>query len=848
MLLMRALTLVSIVVSTIASSGPPKEHLRSTRALEEIHPCELPPNEAFVLLKNGSTPILSPSYVENCLDAIEVNSTLMLLHLEAIRTNFREYYCFYNIVNDPANSTPASYQPELGYTLFSGPEEGQVRLDDELLALAASIEQNGATVSTLWDLQLIFSKLFDAHVGIPSVDFEYTTYASLIIPGRYVEGEEPSEPTFSVQYSDGGELEFHVHFASEDGSVETQMVETINDVSPYEFFLSLASSAALTVTPYQSPGARLNALFRVYSFSTNVMTFDSMHVRPSLIPESFPVTYASGESETFYHGILFYSGNEYAYFNLTEVPTLDAPGAVWQAFESAVNFLDENVTAPELTPPEDPSSVVKKLSTTQPKAKSALEEYEFDEYFYYGGALMAATKVEEDYAILKLQDFSLIFNDGVPDTIGEEGDWEGLAIPDLWSNFTASAKAKGVKKAIIDISANGGGTAISGTLLALSMYPFTSFDLVDEQYDQNYNDVMFIYNATIGVLVDALILDLANSTDTEMQDYLETLPENFSQQLEGVTTALLVFCCSGEDPVTCAENDSCKPLFGLLNQLDSLQEFMTGPQLRATIQIVLDLFGTYNPFNVLGFEAKIDKDNLVESIRGGVPQTTTNRYSIGNRAIYSHTIARAFQNDWEFDEYAIVSDGAAGSTTCLFSSLATQVWANRDVSGATNPLTTVTYGGTKDPSDTTVAGFPASVQGVKIEYPIITSGLLFMTEFLLPSNLTADLQTINEFYQSAVPLPPYFGESLPTMPVLNFYSQFMDPGALALQYIKIAGDEHIPKFFHHVTFGDTSDLPALYKATASRAFKNGGGGEVESWDEGMLPPDSPDDVSRDGSY
>ena len=55
-------------------------------------------------------------------------------------------------------------------------------------------------------------------------------------------------------------------------------------------------------------------------------------------------------------------------------------------------------------------------------------------------------KITDEYALLKLWDFDWLYT---PDG--------SLAPPELWSNFTAAAKERGVKKCMIDISQNGGG-------------------------------------------------------------------------------------------------------------------------------------------------------------------------------------------------------------------------------------------------------------------------------------------------------------------------------------------------------------------------------------------------------
>jgi hypothetical protein len=387
---------------------------------------------------------------------------------------------------------------------------------------------------------------------------------------------------------------------------------------------------------------------------------------------------------------------------------------------------------------------------------------------------------------------------------------------------------------------------ISGSTLTLSMYPYTPYEIYAKELDQNYNAVMLAYNDTVSPWVTLLATEINNVADAELQQYLEALPGNFISQLAGINQALIVFCCNGVGAATCTTNNpQCLSLFGLRNQIRRLGRYSTAPQLRQTILSILGNFATFNPFNVLGGQSRIDRSILTEYIRGGVRQNNTNKYPLVPPSLYYHTVALSLQNDFQFEEYVIVSDGDSASTASLFASTATQIWANRVLSGAKVPLTTVTFGGTKDPSDTAVTAIPASVQGVRIEFPIITSGLIMMTEFLLPSNASIEVAGINEYYQKFLPPPAYFGESLPTMPVQTVYNFYMEPGALPLQYVKIVGDEHIQQFYPKSSLSNSEDLAALYKATARVGFKSTMPQE-DSLDDSLLPPESSkDDAAND---
>ena len=66
-------------------------------------------------------------------------------------------------------------------------------------------------------------------------------------------------------------------------------------------------------------------------------------------------------------------------------------------------------------------------------------------------------------------------------------------------------------------------------------------------------------------------------------------------------------------------------------------------------------------------------------------------------------------------------------------------------------------------------------------------------------------------YSLSVAIPPYFGDTLPQMPVVNFYDKSMEPGAIPLQFVKIPLDFYIPKIYTSVRIDDGRDLDALYE-------------------------------------
>lgn len=314
---------------------------------------------------------------------------------------------------------------------------------------------------------------------------------------------------------------------------------------------------------------------------------------------------------------------------------------------------------------------------------------------------------------------------------------------------------------------------VTGNQLAISMYPYVPFSLFKDQFDINYNEVMLAFEQQVVPLLVEVQRTTDAQTDAQLQVYLESLPADAINQLNVAIVSLFNFCCAGQ--VQPCQDPTCQELGNLGVALHTLTEFPSGPQLRTVVSELIAAFEQYNPFNVLGTLnlGDVDPGQIYSVNRGGVLQNLTNQFAIMDEEIYYQTVARAFHNQFTFEEYTLVSDGRAGSTACIVSSMVQQLWNNRDEMWngdfPPTPLTIVTYGGTKEASGTTVAGFPASVQNVKIEIPLITSGLLSMLGTLAPNETAVLISDINEYYQSFLPVPPFFADSLPSMPVFNYY-------------------------------------------------------------------------------
>lgn len=134
--------------------------------------------------------------------------------------------------------------------------------------------------------------------------------------------------------------------------------------------------------------------------------------------------------------------------------------------------------------------------------------------------------------------------------------------------------------------------------------------------------------------------------------------------------------------------------------------------------VVLELVGRFANPNIVEDLISLD---IQQVIRGGVPANLTAKFDlvewqVAKQAADALNERLGFTG---FDEILIVSDGTAGSMGAMVPFLAYQLSQNGAVS---TEIKLVSYGGTASRSDASVASFPASVQGVHLEDPLI--GLL----------------------------------------------------------------------------------------------------------------------------
>lgn len=745
--------------------------------------------------------------------------------------------CFFNVAKDPAASNPKNHESQLGYTLF-GLGGGQVDLAQQLVQIYDQVTAQGATAATFWDIQATFNLLRDAHVTIPALKVPLTSSTLSVVPERTAQYGTTAMVQFA--FDANAQLQLELLWSHIDGSQSISRVDTMNGKTVAQFVLDLANSPALGI-PFQSVGARVNALMALgaqslvggsvtnkYQFRYFLFNLYSSGRPSDILPDSFPVTYVDGTQETFYtvavnplldpyvpySSSYQQSSSSMVQINRTQVEAvLNEPGDSFLNFRNVIGQIN-NATSSTGTlnrtllqqeaswPNVELAGATRRLANSSSSGSTQLYAWDkvlnFSDVINGGMVSAAAYKIGNDYAVLKVESFAI-------DPVDAHA---------IWGNLTLAAKAQGVTKLLIDISNNGGGILQTGNALAVSMFPKISYKWFENQFDLNYNDPMRVWLDK----VYPVIRDVDNVATTWSDSQLQTLISSMSQAqrnaLKVTANAMLQFCNANcQDFQT--ECQGCSLLVTLRQAVTAFLSSSTPSTLRQLIDEATTVATNIQPWTVTqGGSYLLQNGDLAmrEINRGGVLSNLTEQVAYFTQNEFFDASTAALDLDHSFGEYVIVSNGVSGSTTAIFQTFVTQLWKNRDQSLVQSSVITCTYGGTSNGSDTTLTGYPASVQDVQIENPLVTDGALFMLEALLPPNstITSQVTAARQDFENALYFPPYFADSLPRLPVVNYYDNFMEPGAMPLQYVDMPPDQHIPILFQAVTLADSYDLDQLY--------------------------------------
>jgi len=298
----------------------------------------------------------------------------------------------------------------------------------------------------------------------------------------------------------------------------------------------------------------------------------------------------------------------------------------------------------------------------------------------------------------------------------------------------------------------------------------------------------------------------------------------------------------------------------LQSKLDNLEDDPSSSSGQEIVTSLLEIFEIVNPLSDLFYDPAYTSvsssiiwdvgenpsdEDVMKTFRtvnrGGVETNITARVTMFSKDLYDMVQSVALEPNYFFDEYIIVSNGIAGSTTSVFSDQVISFARNRAETNVSQNVISVVYGGTKDvgADDFALCGHPAMV-GSPTTPGVFRNVIMSMIQPFLQSDesLAAEFTAAHSAHDEVTPKPPYFYEDISKLaiPVLNYYDKSMGPGAIPEQYIYVPPDHRIQQIYTNVVFQQSSDLQDLYFATAK--FFSNSSDDTESPSIESLPDSS----------
>jgi hypothetical protein len=778
---------------------------------------------------NG-TDLFRVSEVKACLTTVTIDQDLMTQHIRMMKKLFEQNYAFYNTAADPLASTPSNHQPELGYTLYNTTRAGKVNLSRALAHLEEDVALHGANFTTFWALAKPFYQLYDGHITLPGTPSKGWYFGGLPKGGTNQIRVVPQKNhlLYANFFYQDGEMKLDMHF--KDGV--SKAVTKLNDQTPYDFIVSLANTPVEGVN-LKALGSRVNALLTNFGGSGFPTVFQPFLLEvftladpEDILPESFTAEYGDGSNELFLTRVFATDDflQEMKHLSEASLPAnmskvsqlMNQPGELYETWQQAVG----KATSRRLQ-----RTAAKTSTRALTSVSSCPQEYggftmlawDCKDMQGVGYKIIEADRSEDSYAVVKI------------DTFANGMDIDILDMATGWMRVVNASKERGIKKLIVDISSNGGGTVDLGYALAQCMYPDVPYKSISNKYDLPFNEPMKIFSDKFLPWLEEHENDLLNGDLTRGAGSFSTKE---MEEVLNVVEAITSF----EDSI---ETEGFPRVQNLKNAADSLNNSFDATNLQKVISALVPLFMAHNPWTVAdgsegipcweyrnhfddnwemipingsceweldwGMKSPMELNKLPVKryVRGGVEASFAPSYRMYQESKYKQV--RDICSQQHFTEYLILGNGLSGSTANTFQTTVSQIAANA-VSGSSPTLRGVTYGGTKDPFETPLTQFAGGSvnDGVQVSDQYVSLGSLYLVKILLQANeeSTTRLEHILDDLVAAIPEPPYFLNAWPGMPFLEIYNNYMQPGAMPLEYVHMPPDFHIPQIFAKVSFAD----------------------------------------------
>lgn len=726
--------------------------------------------------------LVRPDEYKTCLEQASMDSNNMIQTIQATRDIFARYYAFYDVAANPLATNPRNVQTQFGQSIYNSTESGKVNITQKIDELISDVQSNGANLTTFWSLNEIFWDLYDAHV---TIKMPYSGFDSDFGPGgQYIWGMIPDSIRNStydklitqLYFSDGvGKVKMNF---TKNGAITTKNVKTIDGKDAFQYMVEMADNPQISGA-FKSAGPRINDVAKkLLKHSPLIVEVLGSSDPVKTFPQEVNFVYSDDTQEKFTP----YVGIESHSIDITTLTaTAQESGTLYSAVKAAINEAELPFFQRSISPP---------AQQIPPISAEGFTVISSD------GNYIIGYKVTAKYLVLKISSFNIL-NNAVETMIT------------AWKKILDVAESNNLKKLIIDISSNGGGTITAGYALAQCMFPDASFEDFKNPYNVPFSDSMKVFKDDVLPELDRI--SKLNSTAEEfLYDSLlnDSLKMNLTESIPRAIYALISQIESGPDGR------------GIINNardlLAAAEKFLKDSSLdnfREITNEIHALLSDTNPWSETTFSLdEIPSKSPQAANRGGISREFTPDFEMFPRALYDFVKEKVSKK--HFTEYLLVSDGCSGSTANTFSTTVEQISNNLDNLGAS--LKSVFYGGTGNKYDGAITQFAGgSVRTPRLSGDYVTLGSLFLFKNILEGtpyegNITTVFTLFNESRLEA----PFYVNKMPAMPAVQVFNKFMGSGAMPLEYVYFPPKEYIKQFFTRITFDDGSDLPALYDEAA----------------------------------
>jgi len=795
--------------------------------------------------------LVSIDKVLECLQRIDLNKDIAVNAVQAYKDAFAAGYGYYFYNDAPLLSDPLSNP--YGWEIFNGTSGGQVNYAKEFDELIADIKKNGSDGTLSYKISDIITQARDFHsdqvswdlstLGLVHVSPDPVIWLNL----RVKEGSSDVEVVGNVVGPDGT------------GVAETKVVSMINGQDALEFLKGLTSDTAIGYpSQFRSPGVRMNTFLGAQETDDGFLRWSNAAF-PSTgditkLPSRLEIVYEDGTSTTWAFAITV--PEDLAFLPVAEVQTyLNKPAGGSNGPLALYNNMVEGKPAPN------------EKKTTRGRTSPSRRDVVLRDYYIYPGfkdndtnlleftvfkdrsvnppvTFSGFTVVNEDTMVWKLPTFAN------PKTLED--------VINFWNVMVNEAKEKNIKKLIIDISDNTGGSIANAYTAVGLLYPDAPFEDVVHWYTTRISDVML----TLGrealpefqSIMEQLTLDenkqvlasYVNETD------VEDLKKAFLSMFQILTNAGLLAVSTGNCD---AEDFSPSTLVTCLSNGGNNENWVN-----VNYQAMSDILETANELlnSEEGFEDGLDEDDvenffaylngLKESInrpgycqnlnetcktqtnkQGGVSKVLSSDY-FRSTAMDSDILrqVREFSQGNPFESYVLFSNAqTVGSAANIFESALRHI--SKKYNDAMPKTTGVSLGCLGDASQCAMTSFQGQIaQGSKFlgslyaMYGVLSTLEQFLN--LLPDSLVSELKGISkkdiknyeesvEKYLSELPKPPSISSALPQYNSCPIYSLDIPRQTIPQEFFNRPPDEYLAIWPApgSTTFGNQKSLPLIYE-------------------------------------